>query len=38
MHNVFSRRDEYNVLRSYITSSKVLAIAKKYYNSSDIYL
>ena len=32
MHCLFSRVDEYNIIRYYLNSSKLLGIAKKYYN------
>ena len=36
MHNMYSKIDEYNITRYYINSSKVLEVARKYYNCSDI--
>ena len=35
-HNVFSMVDENGINRTYINSSNVLKVAKKYYNCSDI--
>ena len=35
-HNMFSRSDENGVLRHFINSPKVLAVAKKYYNCPNI--
>ena len=35
-HNIFNRTDEYGLVRYYINSSKVLEVAKKYFNCQDI--
>ena len=35
-HNVFTREDDFGVMRTYINSAKVLEIARKYYNCPDI--
>ena len=36
MHNIYSKKDEYGINHFYINSSKVLDVAKKYYNYSNI--
>ena len=35
-HNIFNRTDEYGLIRYYINSTKVLNVAKKYFNCSNI--
>ena len=35
-NNIFNRTDEYGLIRYYINSTKVLEVAKKYYNCSNI--
>jgi hypothetical protein len=35
-HNIFSRVDDYGIMRTYINSSKVIEVAKKYYNCPDV--
>ena len=35
-NNTFSKTDEYGIIRSFINSSKVLEVARKYYNCSEI--
>ena len=35
-HNIFNKTDEYGLVRYYINSSKVLEVAKKYFNCQDI--
>ena len=36
MNSTFSRVDEYNITRYYLNSSRVLQVAKNYYNCSEI--
>ena len=35
-HNVFSQVDDFGVMRTYINSEKVLAVARKYFNCPDL--
>ena len=35
-HNFFQRKDNYGIERFYLNSSKVIEVAKKYYNCTDI--
>ena len=35
-HNVFKKPDKYNITRIYINSTKVVEVAKKYFNCPDI--
>ena len=35
-NNVFTRPDQYGINRTYVNSSKVVEVARKYYNCSDI--
>ena len=36
MHNTFSRKDKYGIDRTYVNSTKVIEVAKKYYNCPTI--
>ena len=35
-HNIFTKNDQYGIERNYINSSKVLKVARKYYNCPDL--
>ena len=36
IHNIFNKTDEYGLNRFYINSTKVISVAKKYFNCSEI--
>ena len=36
MHSLFSRVDEYNITKYYVNSTKLVNVARKYYNCSEI--
>ena len=36
VHNIFTKKDKYGITRYYVNSTKVIEVAKKYFNCSDI--
>ena len=36
VHNIFTKNDKYGITRYYVNSTKVIEVAKKYFNCSDI--